>query len=104
MENSKTNGDNYSLWGLICLEKMCDRIDGKEPRANETVCYIALNGNRNALEDALKQRKECEDSCITWYDINDAKHRAEICIEGYRNDLVIELEKLGISREDIEIS
>ncbi|MBU4246492.1 MAG: hypothetical protein ABIF85_06065 [Nanoarchaeota archaeon] len=70
---------------------------------SETLCYIKLNGKRDDLEIYLEQRKGCEDSCIRWYGINDNTHKAEICIEGYRNDLVRELEKIGISREEIEL-
>ncbi len=70
---------------------------------SETLCYLKLNGNRGDLESYLEQRKGCEDSCITWYRINDAKCKAEITLSRYRNDLVKELGKLGISHEDIEL-
>ncbi len=70
---------------------------------SETLCYIKLKGNRDDLESYLEQRKGREDSCIRWYGINDNAHKAEICIKGYRNDLVMELEKIGISREEIEL-
>ncbi len=72
-------------------------------RISETLCYIKVNGNLDALEQALEQINRHEGSCITWYRINNATHKAEITISGYRSGLARELKKLGISREEIEL-
>ncbi len=97
MNASKTNGDNYSLWGLIGLKRMCE-----QPRANETVCYLKLNGNEASVNHYLMQRKGMENSCIRQYTIKEGGN-AEIAVEGGRSDLAEELRRFGISRDEISL-
>lgn len=75
----------------------------KQQRANETVCYIQLNGNEDSVDHYLKQQKCTENSCIRQYVIKEGGN-AEIVVKGGRRELSEVLKMFGILPDDIYIT
>ena len=97
MDGSKTSKNDYSLWGLIGLETM-----GEQPRANETMFYLNLNGNKASVNHYLKQQMS-KNTHIKTYTIKE-NGDAEIVFAGNRRGLADELRMFGISPDEISLT